>query len=130
MVLVKTLLVLLLASCAIAAPLSSVKLPSDHATVDEDVKMTPTREQLLAILGAPAPEPNASHKHATTTPSIHRRTLSANAVTAARVRHGLTQAQLARVLGVSVATISSIETGRMAISASLGIAISHALGIR
>jgi hypothetical protein len=75
MVPIKTSLVLLLASYAIAAPLSSMKPLSDHAIVDTDGE-TPTREQIVAILGVPAPEliplREAVLKHATTTPSIHR----------------------------------------------------------
>jgi len=124
MVQIKTLSILLLASCVIAAPL---KPQPDHAIVDKDVETTPTREQLLALLGAPAPEPmNASHRHA---PSIHRRTWNASVFKAAREQQHLTQAHVASQLGVSVATLASLEAGTTAINDTMAARFSRVLGI-
>jgi Homeodomain-like domain len=58
MVPLKYLLLLLTLSTVLAAPLIPTPSPHDHRIIDtdDDSVLMPTREQLLATLGAPAPE--------------------------------------------------------------------------
>lgn len=145
MVLLNTLLFFLVATTALAAPLSRTQPSKDHTIVslDEDVERTPTREQIVSNLGVDVPplvptkkistRPSAKggssdRKH--TTRSLHRRSIDSHTVRAARIAKGLSQAALAAQANLPRATITAIENGSMAITRSVTSVLSRILGIR